>query len=270
MLEGGCISIFSKILNEFMSTKKRVLLIDRDIEYSKQLQKYLITEGFNVDVHNDEIQGLLTARNTRYEVILLDIVTSKIDGFELLKGLRESSICPIMVITTRDYHFDHVYSLEIGADDYLIKSIHQRVLRARLNVLIRRFDHEKIKINEAVLYVNHISLCQTTRKSYYNDEALDLTGGEFNILFYLMSNAGKIVSKESIAKNVLGQTLSYYNRCIDMHICNIRKKISLISSDAENAKIKTIRGAGYIFLLATSCDTYYQNKNTQLNSDVVV
>lgn len=253
-----------------MNMKNRVLLIDKDVEYANQLGKYLITVHFDVDVHNDEVKGLLAAQNTPYDVILLDIVTSKFDGFELIKRLRESSICPIVVITTRDDHFDHVYSLEIGADDYLLKSIHQRLLKAHLNAIIRRFYYVNKKINEDVLYVNNISLCQTTRKSYYNDKILDLTGGEFSVLYYLMSYAGKIVSKEIIAKNALGRTINYYDRCIDMHISNIRRKISLISSDDENAKIKTIRGSGYIFLLAPNCDASYQNKNTQLNADLVV
>jgi len=253
-----------------MNIKNRVLLIDNDVEYTKQLRKYLISINFDVDVYNDEIEGMLSAQNTPYDVILLDIVTSKLDGFELIKRLRESSICPIVVITTRDDHFDNVYSLEIGADDYLLKSIHQRLLRAHIRALIRRCYHVKNKINKDILYVNNISLCQITRKSYCNDKILELTGGEFSILYYLMSNAGKIVSKESISENALGRTIGYYDRCIDMHISNIRRKISSISSEDKSVKIKTIRGFGYIFILAPSDDGSYQNEKTQLNAELVL
>lgn len=247
-----------------MNIKNRILLIDKDLEFAKQLGKFLNNERFDVDVYGDEVKGLLAAQKIQYDIILLDIVASKLDGFELLKRLRESSLCPIVVITAIDDQFDHVYSLEIGADDYLLKSIHQRLLKARVNSLIRRSCHTKKNINEDLLYVNNISLCQTMRKSYYNDQVLDLTGGEFNILYYLMSYAGKIVSKEDISENALGRKISYYDRSIDMHISNIRRKMSLISSDIENTKIKTIRGSGYIFLLPPSCDVSYQNKNEQL------
>lgn len=243
--------------------KNKVLLIDKELEYTKKIEEYLITECLDVDIHHDEVKGLLAAQYHSYDIILLDIVTSKLDGFELLKELRETNACPIVVITTRDDHFDHVYSLEIGADDYLLKSIPLRVLRARLNAIIRRLNYKAIKTDEDVISINNITVYQTARKSYYNNQVLKLTGGEFNVLYYLMSFAGKIKSKESIAKYALGRTTSYYDRCIDTHISNIRKKISLISSGDGNDTIKTIRGSGYIFLFEHFCDEPLKNVSRQ-------
>ncbi len=250
-----------------MNMKNRILLIDEDLEFAKRLGKFLINECFDVDIYDDEVKGKFAAQNIQYDIILLDIVASKFDGFELLKRLREKSLCPIVVITEIDDQFDHVYSLEIGADDYLLKSIHQRLLKARINSIIRRSYNKKTNKSDDLLCVNNISLCQTMRKSYYNDKVLDLTGGEFNVLYYLMSNAGKVVSKESISKNALGRKTSYYDRCIDMHISNIRRKISLISSNSESTKIKTVRGSGYIFLLPPRCDISSPNKKKTLNTN---
>jgi len=235
-----------------MNSKKRILFIDSDVVYAQSLAEYLIKEGFDVSIHNKAEKVCLESKRIHFDIILLDILTPKFDNFELLKKLRSYHSCPIVVITEEEEHFDHVFALEIGADDYLLKSIHHRILRARLNALMRRGEYPKKTINNNLLCINNISLCQATRKSYFKDKALDLTGAEFNVLFYLMSFAGQTISKEAIANDVLGQALSYYNRCIDMHICNIRRKISLISSDVESEKIKTIRGAGYIFLLSAS------------------
>jgi two-component system response regulator CpxR len=228
--------------------RKKLLLIDKDVELTNQLSHHLDIESFDVEVFNDEARGLIEAQKNQYDIILLDIVTSKLDGFKLLEGLRETSDCPIVVMTSRDDHFDHIYSLEIGADDYLLKPIHQRVLLAHIKAIIRRLSHLKEKKQAYKLSLNNIFLCQSTRESYCNGEVLDLTAIEFGVLFFLMSHAGKILSKESIASYVLGRTISYYDRCIEMHISNIRKKISLISADEGNSKIKTIRGSGYIFL----------------------
>jgi len=225
------------------------------------LGEHFIAAGFDVDIHNDEMSGLFAAQNKHYDIVLLDIVTSNFDGFELLKALREACRCPIIVITSREDHFDIIYSLEIGADDYLVKPIHQSILIARIKASIRRSSYAEKNSDEYVLSINNLSLCQTTQKSFCNDELLNLTAIEFNLLYFLMSYVGKTISKESIAKCVLGRTISYNDHCIEMHISNIRKKITLLSSNNESSNIKTIRGSGYVFLASSSRSSEsYQKK----------
>lgn len=223
----------------------KVLLIDSDIKLTLELKRYLMAEGFDVCIINNSIEALSQANSNHYNLIILDIVTPNLDGFELLKSLKKIDTCPIMVMTARDEHFDRIYALEIGADDYLLKPVNHRELLARMKVIIRRMANFNAQFQANNLNINKIRLCPTTREAYYEQHLLKLTGSEFEVLHFLMSNAGKVNSKEIIGKYVFGRSVSYYDRSIDMHISNIRKKIALYG---KKPQIKTIRGAGYTFL----------------------
>jgi two-component system response regulator CpxR len=229
----------------FSLNKKRILIVDSDAEYVQPLDAFLTREGFEIKVCSDGIQALQEANKAQYQLIFLDIVMPNLNGFELLRKLRASQKTPVVIMTSRDDLFDKIYGLEIGADDYLIKPVNPRELLARINVISRRMQKfDNLRINE-VANINDISLCQSTREVYCRGEVLNLTGYEFEVLHYLVLNAGNIVSKDNIGKYVHGRAVPYNDRSIDMHISNIRKKISTFVSDQ---KIKTIRGAGYIFL----------------------
>lgn len=226
-------------------TKKKILIIDSDVESVKGLEVFLANEGFNITLCNNAIKALQEANSQQYQLILLDIVLPNLDGFELLKKLRQSNKTPVMILTSRDEIFDKIYGLEIGADDYLIKPVNQRELLARMNVVFRRVQITNIPQIDEAANINDISLCLSTREVYCHGKALNLTGYEFEVLHYLILHAGNIVSKDSIGEYIHGRAVPYNDRSIDMHISNIRKKIS---SFVTEKKIKTIRGAGYIFL----------------------
>lgn len=227
----------------------KILLIDGDAEPTLVLKKYLESEAFDVCICNNSAEGLNIARTRQYNLIILDIVTPNLDGFELLKGLKDVGTFPVMVMTTRDEDFDRIYALEIGADDYLLKSVNQRELLARIKVVIRRHNVQDFQSLPGNININHLRLCRSTREVYYEEHLLKLTGAEFEVLYFLMSNAGKISSKENIGKLVFGRPISYYDRSIEMHISNIRKKISLYG---QEPLIKTVRGIGYTFLTEQS------------------
>ncbi len=150
-----------------------------------------------------------------------------------------------MILSSRDDIFDKVYALEIGADDYLTKPVNNRELLARINAITRRTQAaDRLQVNK-VFNINDISLCLSTREVHCQDKLLKLTGYEFGVLHFLILNAGKVVSKDSIGEYVHGRAVPYNDRSIDMHISNIRKKISMF---VDGQKIKTVRGAGYILL----------------------
>lgn len=231
----------------------KVLLIDDDVKSTFKLKKYLQSEGFNVCTADNAVVGFNKANSELYQLIIMDIVMPDLYGFALLRALKNTTQSPVLIMTNRDEHFDRIYSLENGADDYLIKPVNNRELLARMKIIIRRTENVQFKELEIIkplqpencLNINNIRLNCATREVYCEDNLLHLTGSEFEVLHFLMSNAGKINSKETIGKNVFGRSVSYYDRSIDMHISNIRKKITMFG---EKPPIKTVRGIGYTFL----------------------
>ncbi|WDE08000.1 response regulator transcription factor [Thalassomonas viridans] len=222
-----------------------ILLIDNDRELTAELSHYLASEGFELTVCNDGASGLMEANRGQYNLILSDLVLPKLSGFEFLKQLRSTNQTPVMMLTARDDQFDRIYALELGADDYLCKPFNHRELVARIKSIVRRMLYFKPAQPENTLNSNELMLSSTTREVYCHGQELNLTGFEFEILSLLMANAGTVVDKEKIADRVLRRPLSSFDRSIDMHISKIRKKIAEIT---DQEKIKTVRGAGYIFL----------------------
>jgi len=235
-------------LNAFqLVNKKRILIVDSDIEFVKPISAFLSKSGFEITICIDGIKAVKEANSGQYQLILLDIILPNINGFELLKSLRSSNKAPIMILTSQNELFDKIYGLEIGADDYLTKPMNQRELLARINAIFRRIrkvEQQPIELDD----INDISISLSTREVYCCGNILQLTGYEFEVLHYLILNAGSVISKDDIVEYIHGRTMPYNDRSVDMHICNIRKKISLFTTEQ---KIKTIRGAGYIFLRKT-------------------
>ncbi len=226
----------------------KVLIIDNDVTTSSLTQKLLIDEGFDVTVYNDALEALCQAEKEQYQLILLELVFPNLDGFELIRKIRLNNKTPMMIMSKRDDVFDKIYALEIGADDYLTKPFNQREMLARINALVRRSRIVNTFSTHKSLEVNDIQLCLSTREVKCAGQLLTLTGYEFEVLNFLISNAGSVMSKDKIGEHVLGRAIPYNDRSIDMHISNIRKKIAAI---APVQKIKTVRGAGYVFLKAS-------------------
>jgi len=225
--------------------KKKILIVDGDVKTLQPIETLLLNEGFEVTICNDGISALQEANRVQYHLILLDIILPNLDGFELLKKLRINNKTPVMIMSARDDLFDKIYALEIGADDYLTKPFNQRELLARINAIGRRSQIVDNTLFNRSYEINDISLCLSTREAECSGMSLALTGYEFEVLHFLIQNAGQVVSKDRIGEHVHGRTVPYNDRSIDMHISNIRKKIALI---AAGQKIKTVRGAGYVFL----------------------
>ena len=225
-----------------------ILVIDDDIELTEMLSTYLTSMGYNVTVKNDGEAGLSEAVSGRhYDLILLDVMMPKIDGFDVLKKLRVSHTTPVLMLTARGDDYDRILGLEIGADDYLPKPFNHRELVARIKAIVRR--HNLSASGGAVeqdLLVNGIFLSPSSQMAKVDDVELVLTSTEFLILRLLMLNAAKRVTKEEISLKVLGKPLQVFDRSIDMHVSNLRKKISAVT---VGEKIKTIRGVGYMLIV---------------------
>ena len=231
--------------------KKQILLIDDDHELAELLVDYLAQQDFIVHCCFDGQSGLEQAYNNKFDLILLDVMMPKLDGFEVLKALGKEHKTPVLMLTAKGDNNDKVRGLELGADDYLAKPFHHQELLARINAILRRIqlvnqqNQQALQQDNAILCVNNVELNHATRTVLCHQNAIELTGTEYQILTLLLEHHGKIITKDAISEQVLGRKLSPFDRSIDVHIGNIRRKFSPFCSVE---KIKTVRGAGYLYL----------------------
>ena len=231
--------------------KKHILLIDDDHELAELLVDYLAQQGFMVHCCFDGQSGLEQAYSNKFDLILLDVMMPKLNGFEVLKALGKEHKTPVLMLTAKGDNDDKVRGLELGADDYLAKPFHHQELLARINAILRRIqlvnqqNQQAFHQENSVLCVNNIELNHATRAVSCHGHFIELTGTEYQILTLLIEHHGQIIAKDTISEQVLGRKLSPFDRSIDVHIGNIRRKFLPFCSVE---KIKTVRGAGYLFL----------------------
>ena len=222
-------------------------MIDDDTGLCELLSEYLSSQGFEIQSVHDGEQGLKLAQANDYALILLDVMLPTLDGFEVLKQLRQTKLTPVIMLTAKGEDFDRIFGLELGADDYIPKPFNHRELLARVKAITRRIEHiNSLNINTTnKLLVNGVTINLASREASIDENTLTLTGTEYEILALLCKNASQVVSKEQISEEVLGRRLASFDRSIDMHVSNIRKKIA---EHIKAERIKTMRGSGYVFI----------------------
>jgi two-component system, OmpR family, response regulator CpxR len=228
------------------SNMDRILVIDDDVELCGLVSEYLAPEGFQVEAVHDGRTGLEKALNGNYLLIVLDVMLPQMNGFDVLRNIRDKSRIPVLLLTARGEDVDRIVGLEIGADDYLPKPFNPRELVARIRAVLRRASPGAAGDNvpEAVK-VGDVELDPATRIVRQNGKALELTSVEFNLLEVLLREAGRVVTRERLVDSVLSRKFSPFDRSIDMHVSKLRKKLG--DSEAGDDHIKTVRGVGYIF-----------------------
>ncbi|MFT4529544.1 MAG: DNA-binding response regulator [Thalassobium sp.] len=225
-----------------------ILLIDDDFELGELLQEYLSMEGFQLTAVQDGETGLIEALSGKYNLILLDVMLPKLNGFEVLRKLRAESNVPVIMLTARGESVDRVLGLEHGADDYIPKPYHHHELVARIKALFRRIELSSDVTPQASseLHVGDIALNPTTRTARLDGVELQITGAEFGVLQCLMEHVGELVDKDTLSIAALGRPLMAYDRSIDMHVSNLRKKLGKRDDDSD--WIKTVRSRGYLLV----------------------
>ena len=227
----------------------KVLIIDDDEELCDLVSEYLGVEGFETEAVHDGEGGLQRAISGDYDMAILDVMLPKMNGFDVLRNLREKSALPVLMLTARGDDMERIVGLEIGADDYLPKPFNPRELVARLRAILRRVGSEDGDETVAEkLHVEDLEISASSRSAKLNGVEVGLTSVEFDLLTALVREAGKIVKKEDLSENVLERSLSPYDRSLDMHISNLRKKLGLRPDGSE--RIKTVRSVGYIYTFA--------------------
>jgi len=223
----------------------QVLIIDDDVALTQMLAEYLEQNGFAVDVQNSPLSAIAEIREKSFDIVLLDVMMPELDGFETLKQIRAFSIVPVIMLTAKGEDYDRILGLELGADDYLAKPFNHRELLARMKALTRRLDDLSSFNQVQNLEFHGIKIEESSQRALIANHAVDFTSTEFHLLVLLMKHAGHLLSKEKLSEEVLGRRLSAFDRSLDMHVSNVRKKLA--QHGIENV-IKTTRGSGYIFM----------------------
>ncbi len=225
----------------------RVLLVDDDRELTAMLSEYLGREGFEVAVAHDGGEALsrLTdpAAAHATELVVLDVMLPGRNGLDVLRALRARETAPpVLMLTARGDDVDRIVGLELGADDYLAKPFNPRELVARMRAILRRVT-ERAAPHEP-LTLGPLRLDPARHRATVRGAAVELTGAEFRVLEVLTRAAGRVVSREQLTEQALGRRLELYDRSIDTHVSNLRRKLAL--GPAAELEIRGIRGAGYL------------------------
>ncbi|STX28779.1 transcriptional regulatory protein CpxR [Legionella beliardensis] len=220
-----------------------ILIVDDDMELTDLLEQYLVSEGFNVICVHDGENAVKKALNQAFDAIILDVMLPKLNGFEVLKAIREHLETPVLMLTARGDDIDRIVGLEIGADDYLPKPCNPRELVARLRAILRRT--QKIPAQRPVIEHQDIVVDCSKRIATHHSQPMELTNAEFNILEMLIKSPGQAFSKEELTEYALGRKYTAYDRSIDVHISNLRNKLG--DNEFGEPLIKTVRGFGYMF-----------------------
>jgi DNA-binding response OmpR family regulator len=218
-----------------------VLVIDDDHVLVDLLREFLATAGFTVEAAYDYDSGLTGALYGEPELVVLDVMLPGGSGLELLKTLRESSRVPVLLLSAVGETVDRIIGLQIGADDYLAKPFEPRELAARIHAILRRT--RDMPVGGSEIKVGDVALSASRRVVIQAKTPVELTAVEFNVLECLLRNAGNIVTRETLATKALGRPLAPFDRSVDVHVHNLRKKISATPDE----RIKTIRGVGYMY-----------------------
>ncbi|GLR72330.1 response regulator [Agaribacter marinus] len=221
----------------------KILIIDDDADLTDLLSEYLQQQGFSTDVENLPNAGINKLREHSFDILLLDVMMPEIDGFAALAEIRKFSKIPVIMLTARGDDYDKILGLELGADDYLPKPFNHRELVARIKALIRRVDPKGMLADNDVIDLHGLRINVSNQVIQYKDKVVETTGTEFQLLVHLVNHAGRLQSKQVLCEKVLGRKLSPFDRSLDMHISNLRKKIA---EYGVKDVIKTVRGNGYM------------------------
>jgi DNA-binding response OmpR family regulator len=222
-----------------MSAAARVLLVDDDAELAATVAEFLREDGFAPEWAANAEAARRRWDERTYDILVLDVMMPGESGLELLKRLRRETDTPILMLTARAEELDKVLGLELGADDYLAKPFHLRELAARLRAILRR---PLVRAEPEILRVGRLTLNRRALTAQVDGRQTSLTTAEFMVLDALARTAGRMKSRANLALEALGRPLTAYDRSIDTHVSNVRRKLG----PEAGLQIRSIRGQGYL------------------------
>ena len=223
-----------------------VLIIDDDAELCELVGEYLEGEGFEVESVHDGVSGVELCFQNRPELVILDVMLPGLGGFAVLNRIREHSRVPVIMLTARGEEVDRIVGLEMGADDYLPKPFNPRELVARIRAILRRTTEVAEPDSPTLLEIGDLEMDLGARQVRCAEAEVELTGAEFMILEVLLREAGNVVSRDEVSRQALGRRAGAFDRSLDVHLSNLRRKLGSLAGGGE--RIKTIRGVGYLYV----------------------
>lgn len=221
----------------------KVLAVDDDRSIVQTVRAYLQEAGYDVVTADDGLAALGEFRRAHPDIVVLDVMLPGMDGFDVIRELRRESDVPVILVTARDEETDRLVGLELGADDYLLKPFSPRELVARVKAILRRTHGESARVEQ--IEERGISLNRAAHAVSVNGAPVELTPTEFSLLDTLMQNAGSVLTRLQLIEKALGYSYEGYDRTVDAHIKNLRKKLKVKPDDPE--RIATVYGIGYRF-----------------------
>lgn len=217
---------------------KNILMVEDEVNISDFVKLELEYEGYNVCIKNDGKEGLREALKEDYDLIILDIMLPSMNGFEICRRLKKEKNVPIIILSARDSVIDKVNGLQIGADDYIAKPFSIEELLARIQAVIRRTNNS----NDSIVKFKDITINKKSRIVKKNDEEINLTNKEYELLMFLIDNKDNVVTRDEILDNVWGYDVYLETNVIDVYIRYLRMKLNQYDKEEY---IKTIRSVGY-------------------------
>lgn len=221
-----------------------VLIVDDDIKLVKLLQTYFVKEGFVTYCADNGLDALQLVNERKPDILILDLMLPELSGWDVCRKIRKDNDLPILMLTARDDESDRLIGLEIGADDYVTKPFSPKEVVARVKAILRR-THGKFVKSEA-LKIGSIRIDWERHEVTRDNKLIELTPTEFKLLEVLAVNSGKVFSRLHLAEKTQGYTFEGYERTIDAHIKNLRRKIEF--NPKEPQYIQTVYGIGYKFI----------------------
>jgi two-component system response regulator CpxR len=219
-----------------------VLLVDDDLELCSSLGRLLRMDGFRVQAVHDGDSGVREALGGQFQLVILDVMLPGGDGRKVLRRIRLTSEVPVIMLTARGDEADRIAGLERGADDYLPKPFNPRELVARMRAVLRRKNGP---VPRETFQIGDLRIDGNQRRVTRDGGEVALTGAEFDILLLLVRSAGRVLSRDEIAEAALGRPIGFFDRSIDNHISNLRKKLGSHPGNVE--RIRNVRGTGYVY-----------------------
>ncbi|PWR18365.1 response regulator transcription factor [Zavarzinia compransoris] len=221
----------------------QILLIDDDAELAAMLTEYLGGEGFTTTIALNGEAGVEAALSGRYDAVLLDVMLPRLGGIDVLRRVRESSRVPVIMLTAKGADIDRATGLEMGADDYVPKPCYPRELVARLRAVLRRSGGDPGARADDSLVFGGLSLSPGRRQVAWGGHPLDLTVTEFRLLEMLLLAGARVSTKDELSEGALGRRRQAYDRSVDVHMSNLRHKLT--DAAGEALTVETVRGVGY-------------------------
>ncbi len=227
-------------------TDTKILIVDDDANISEMLRMYFENEGYDVKTASDGVEGLSTFKSFAPDLVLLDIMLPKKDGWQVCREIREMSSKPVIMITAKGEVFDKVLGLELGADDFLVKPFDLKELSARVKAVLRRYQAYMRQDENEVIKFENIEVSRQKFELKLKGKSVDIPPKELELLYFLASNCNRVFTRDQLLDKVWGFDYLGDSRTVDVHIKRLREKLEGVS---DKWTLKTVWGVGYKFEL---------------------